>query len=176
MDRIARKIVARDGEEIAFRVDDGDWIVSWHPPFIPPDGTRHGAAGICVTDNDEIVLISQDGEHWDLPAGRPEGDETWEQTLRREMGEEACVIVVQARLLGFSRGSCLAGPQVGRVIVRSVWRAEVELAAWEPKFEISHRRVVAPAEVVDQLAIPDGLARIISRALHEAVLTAGLKN
>lgn len=169
-DRTTRGIAARDGEEIAFRADDGDWTVSWHPPPIPPDGTPHGAAGLCVTGNGEIVLINTDGEHWDLPAGRPEGDETWEETLRREMLEEACATVVRARLLGFSRGTCLTGPQAGRVIVRSLWRAEVDLAPWEPQFEITHRRVAPIAGVIDQLAIPDSLARIISRALHEATM------
>jgi len=169
--RTVRQIAARDGEEIAFRADNEDWIVSWHPPPTPPDGTPHGAAGVCVTSNGEIVLVSQDGERWDLPAGRPEGNETWEETLRREMREEACATIVQAKLLGFSRGSCVAGPQVGRVIVRSLWRADIELAPWEPQFEMSHRRMVAVAAVVDQLAIADGLARIISRALHEAAIT-----
>ncbi len=170
-DRAGREIAARDGEEIAFRADGEDWLVSWHPPLTPPDGTPHGAAGLCVTGDGEIVLISQDGEHWDVPAGRPEGDETWEETMRREMREEACATVVRARLLGFSRGACIAGPQAGRVIVRSLWRAEVELAPWKPQFEIAHRRVVPAAAVVGQLAIPDGLARIFSRALHEAVMT-----
>lgn len=27
-----RKIAARDGEEIAFRENDEDWRVAWHPP------------------------------------------------------------------------------------------------------------------------------------------------
>lgn len=65
-----REIAARDGEEIAVRADNQDWIVSWHPPLTPPDGTPHGAAGLCVTGNGEIVLISADGEHWGLPGGQ----------------------------------------------------------------------------------------------------------
>jgi len=175
-ERTVRKIAARDGEEIAVRAgeaqsNDQDWIDSWYPPLAPPDGTPHGASGICVTGDGEIVLISQDGEHWDLPGGRTEGHETWEETLRREMLEEACATVVHARLLRFCRAACVAGPQMGQVLVRSLWRAEVDLAPWEPRFEVSHRRVVAAAEVIDQLAIADGLARIISRALHEASLT-----
>ncbi len=171
IDRTGREIAASDGEEIALRANDGDWIVSCRPPLTLPDGTRHGAAGLCVTGDGGIVLISQDGEHWDVPGGRPEGNETWEETLRREVLEEACATVVQARLLGFCRGACVAGSQVGLVTVRSLWRAEVELAPWEPRFEVAHRRVVAPAEVVDHVALADGLARIISRALHEAALT-----
>ncbi len=143
---------ARDGEEFAFRANGQDWLVSWHPSPTPPEGTPHGATGVCVTGDGGIVLISADGAHWDLPAGRPEGRETWEETLRREMLEEACATVVRARLLGFHRGACIAGPELGLVLVRSLWRAEVELAPWEPRFEIPHRRVVAATEVWDHLA------------------------
>jgi hypothetical protein len=55
-----------------------------------------------------------------------EPGESWEQTLRREMDEKACATVVGARLLGFTRGQCVAGPERGLVLVRSVWRADVE--------------------------------------------------
>jgi len=81
-----------------------------------------------------------------------------EETLRREMREEACATVVKARLLGFCRSACVVGPQAGQVLVRSVWRAEVELAPWEPQFEVTHRRLVAPAEVIDHLAAADASA------------------
>jgi hypothetical protein len=40
------------------------------------------------------VLISDDGVRWGWPVGRPQGEETWEQTFRREVLEEACVVVV----------------------------------------------------------------------------------
>jgi 8-oxo-dGTP pyrophosphatase MutT (NUDIX family) len=50
-----------------------------------------------------MTVISDDGERWGWPEGRPEGDESWEQTLRREVLEEACATVVDARLLGFTR-------------------------------------------------------------------------
>ena len=161
---------ARDGEEIPLRANGQDWIVSWHPPLTPPDGTPHGAAGVCVTGDGGIVLISPDGERWGLPGGLPEGRETWEETLRREMLEEACAVVVRARLLGYHRSVCVAGPQVGLVLVRSLWRAEVELAPWEPRFEIPHRRVVAAAEVWDHLALEGYPARLNSRLLHEAAI------
>lgn len=150
--------------------DDGDWIVSWHPPLTPPDGTPHGAAGLCVTGDGAVVIVSADGQHWDLPQGRPEEGETWEETLRREMWEEACVAVGQARLLGFCRSACVAGPQTGRILVRSLWCAEVQLASWEPQFEIAHRRTVPAVEIIDHLTIPDSFARIVSRALREVAI------
>ncbi|MGI8689030.1 MAG: hypothetical protein ACR2M3_10660 [Thermomicrobiales bacterium] len=45
-----------------------------------------------------------------------------------------------------------------------------EIAARDGE-EIAYRRVVPAAAVVGELAVPDGFARIISRALHEAAMT-----
>ena len=164
----SRTAPARDGEEIPHQDGDQDWFVSWHPSTEPPDGTPHGAAGLCVSRDGEIVVVSQDGERWELPGGRPEGQETPEETLGREVLEEACATVVRARLLGFGRGRCIAGPEAGLVLVRSLWRADVEPGAWEPWFETLHRRLVPPADLLDCLTISDGMARIISRGLQEA--------
>jgi hypothetical protein len=87
------------------------------------------------------------------------------------MDEEACATVTGARLLGFTRGQCVTGPERGRVLVRSVWRAEVELRPWEARFEIADRRVVAPAAVADALSLGSHpFAAIIRRELAEAVL------
>ena len=161
--------VAADGTEISIRSGGQQWIVSWHPPPGPPPGIPHGAEGVCVTADGDIVLISPDGTIWDLPAGRPEPGESWEQTLRREMDEEACATIVAARLLGFTRGRCVTGPERGRVLVRSVWRADVELRPWEARFEIADRRVVTPAVVGDILSLRSHpFAAIIRRELQEA--------
>jgi hypothetical protein len=91
------------------------------------------------------------------------------------MHEEECATVVHARLLGFSRSICVAGPQSGLVLVRSFWRAEVELAPWTPRFEIPHRRVVPTADAWDLLVAShrDGSAPILIRALHEATTQQG---
>jgi 8-oxo-dGTP pyrophosphatase MutT (NUDIX family) len=104
-----------------------------------------------------------------LPAGRPEGEETWEQTLRREVREEACATVVRARLLGFARGEYVAGRQAGTVLVRSIWRADVTLDPWVPRHEIPFRKVVAAAEIERALGIArHPFAPIVRRALREA--------
>ena len=160
----------RDGEEVAFRSNEQEWRVSWHPPGAPPAGRNHGSVGICATRSGEIVLISRDGVHWDFPAGRPEPGETWEETLRREVLEEACARVERARLLGFSRGRCVRGPQEGELLVRAFWRADVALDAWEPEMEISDRRLVPAGSAFTELATEAGRLplRVYSRALAEA--------
>jgi ADP-ribose pyrophosphatase YjhB (NUDIX family) len=122
-----------------------------------------------VTSDGEIVLVSEDGERWGFPAGRPEPGESWEETLRREMLEEACATVVGTRLLGFTRGECVAGAEQGLVLVRSMWRAEVELGPWEPQFEIRHRHVIAATDIALQRILEtDPFAPIIRRSLNEA--------
>ena len=160
--------ILSDEAELSMDTNGQTWVVSWHPPTAAPTGIPHGSAGICVTDTNEIVLISSDGIHWDLPAGRPEGDETWEQTLRREMYEEVCATVVDAQLLGFCRSRCIAGHEKGFVLVRSFWRAQIILHDWEPAFETTHRRVVSETDILQHL--PPVFAPVFRRALVEAAV------
>ena len=146
------------------------WSMTWHPAGDPPDGRPHGAAGVCVTQDGDVVLISGDGKQWDLPAGRPEDGETWEETLRREVDEEACVTVTSAQLIGYARGECTDGPYKGEVIVRSFWRADVIVNDWLPQFEIAHRLVAKPTELrrlITHLFAPTAL-----HALREARVLA----
>jgi hypothetical protein len=99
-------------------------------------------------------------------------------TLRREVREEACAAVTSATLLGFSRGACLRGPEQGLVLVRSLWRAEVRLEAWQPRFEIAHRRLVPADDALGQIfrqpRFPDGLRPLYRRIFAEAGLPFGL--
>jgi 8-oxo-dGTP pyrophosphatase MutT (NUDIX family) len=163
--------IAMDGVDLAFSMDGQDWRVGWYPPPDPPQGTPHGAAAICVS-GDQVVLIGNNGEKWGLPGGRPELDETMIDTLRREVQEEACATVTTCRLLGFSRGTCVRGHEQGLVLVRSMWRAEVRVEAWQPQFEITHRRLVPAAEAFAHLDIPAGLRPLHRRAFAEAGLPA----
>jgi ADP-ribose pyrophosphatase YjhB (NUDIX family) len=166
-------VPALEGERMPMRADGQDWWVWWHGPDETPPGTPHGAAGVCVGPGDELVLISPDGRRWGLPAGRPEGDETHEETLRRELREEACVEVLDARLLGYSRGECVRGHERGLVLVRSFWRAEVRIDPWEPEFEIEHRRLVPSSVATHYVLGPGGAVdRVHLRALVEAGLVA----
>lgn len=161
---------AENGEEFVVRSNAGTWLVAWHPPMRPPEGKAHGANAFCVTGSGEVVLISDDERRWGWPGGRPEGSESWEETMVREVFEEACATVRRSRLLGFSRAVCDAGPEKGLILVRSIWRAEVDLLPWRPCFEISYRRAVPADELLAHLWMEDGLEPFYGRALVEAGL------
>jgi hypothetical protein len=151
------------------RSGNQDWLVSWHRPDDQPLGQRHGATGVCLDPCGALVLISQDGRQWDLPAGRPEEGETDEQTLRREMREEPCVEVTAAHLLGYSRGECVGGKEVGLILVRSLWRADVTVQAWDPQFEIPHRLLMPTSRLTrSDLERLTDFSGIHMRALAEA--------
>ena len=160
---------AKEYEETQVETGGQDVLVAWFPSHDVPEGQRHGSAGICVTDNGEVVLITQDGKSWSFPAGRPEGSESWEETLRREVREEACVEVTDAELLGFGRGECIRGHEKGLVLVRSLWLARVELRMWEPEPETVARKLVLPNRVLSELE-PD----VFGPLHHRALIVAGL--
>ena len=98
--------VAKNYEQIHLNNSES-WIMTWYPPNHIPDGKPHGSVGICLPENDKIVLISVDSINWDLPAGRPKQNETYEQTLIREMDEEACLTIQKSNLLGYCKVNAL---------------------------------------------------------------------
>lgn len=165
--------VARERKEYAFHDDRGqDWKLSWHrPELAPPEGTRHGSGGICFTPDGSVVLVRQSGPDWEFPAGRPEGDEDWRATLVREVLEEACAVVQNATLLGYSRGVCLSGPEEGLVLIRSLWVAGVVLKPWEPRHETTARRTVPPNDAVEHVRL--GERHILRRWVREALASRG---
>ena len=137
---------ARDGETMSAVSGGQRWRTSWHPADAAPEGRNHGAAGICVgTDGRDLVLISPDFVHWGFPAGR-KALRRWRRPWRGSMREEACVEVLDAKLLGFARSECVQGHEQGLVLVRSYWFAQVVIGAWEPQFEIVHRKVSTDPE------------------------------
>src|SRR6266571_1170567 len=58
--------------------------------------------GVVFNAEGEILLIQEKGK-WKIPGGTPEGDETAEETLRRELIEEADVTIKELVPVGVQR-------------------------------------------------------------------------
>ncbi len=59
-------------------------------------------SGVCFNENGEILVVKKKNK-WSLPGGHPKKDESPEETLKREVMEEAYVQVDNITLLGAVR-------------------------------------------------------------------------
>jgi len=119
----------------------------------PGEAPRGSSYAVCVTADGDTVLVNEDGRPaWGLPGGRPEPGESAEETLTREVLEEACARVVEHELLLTSCDSFLDTER--RVTARCetpIYWARVELDAWAPQFEKTARHLVPIADLATVL-------------------------
>lgn len=129
-------------------------IVARHVRERPPADCVPGSAGaVCVTAGGDAVVVTENPTYgWGCPGGHPEGDETPEQTLAREVLEEACARVVESELLVTHELEELDDER--RIVARrwspAFW-SRVEVDPWVPEFEKKHRRLVPLAQVNELL-------------------------
>lgn len=55
--------------------------------------------GVCFTKDGKVMVVKQHSG-WIIPGGKPEKDETPEETLKREVDEEASVEIGQCKMIG----------------------------------------------------------------------------
>jgi 8-oxo-dGTP pyrophosphatase MutT (NUDIX family) len=117
------------------------------------DAPRGSSYGLCVTADGDAVLVNEDGRPaWGLPGGRPEAGETPDETLAREVVEEACARVLDAELLFATEDTFLDTERaVTHRFATSIYWARVALEPWEPRFEKTARHLVPLADIAEEL-------------------------
>jgi 8-oxo-dGTP pyrophosphatase MutT (NUDIX family) len=139
------------------------------PGWMPPAELVTQALGLCFTGDGRVVMVTRDDERWTLPGGTVEPGETVEQTLVREVAEEACARVLACRYLAAQHVADPLNPDGPPGYYQTRWWARVALDPWEPRFEMTGRRLVPPGLVLDTLFWTG--KQIAGRLLGQAVET-----
>lgn len=159
------------GEEtsltVQYQAGGQESTITWTPGSRPPRVANHGALGVCFAGGD-VLLVTQDGSSWELPAGRAEPGETPKQTLIREIQEEGCCTIQRAQYLGTTVSRCIRGPEAGIELTRTHWCALVAVDAWDPQYETVARRFAPPSEVLEALQPEGGMREILQAILASA--------
>jgi 8-oxo-dGTP pyrophosphatase MutT (NUDIX family) len=114
------------------------------PPWLPPPAETTQALGICFTARRSIVLVTLNGQEWDLPGGTIESGETLEETRASEVREEACARVLRCSYIGCQRVEDQDSGAPAHYQTR-FW-ARVELDRFRPEYEMIARRLVSPGD------------------------------
>lgn len=85
-------------EKISF--DGKDYQLTWHETNTLPNGVIKQVSGYVFNDDGELLIVKS-GKHWTIPGGKPEGEETPNETLTREIIEEAAVDIKDTSLFGY---------------------------------------------------------------------------
>ena len=73
--------------------------IRWVEGF-PINGEKYTqVSGYIFNDNNEMLIV-KGGKTWTVPGGHPEAGETMEETLHREIMEEACTTLKDVNYLG----------------------------------------------------------------------------
>jgi ADP-ribose pyrophosphatase YjhB (NUDIX family) len=133
----------------------------------PPVERVTQAYGLCFTGEGLVVLVRLPCYGWTLPGGTVEPGEHPDDTLVREVHEEACARVVRSRYLASQHVWDPEAPDGRSSHYQSRFWARVELSLWAPQHETVERCLVPPAAVPATLFWQE--TAIISRLLEQAV-------
>jgi len=156
-------MILRDQTEFAGKRFEVTWELGGD---LPPRCHITQVSGVCFAPDDRIVMISSDGNTWNIPGGHPENGESLEDALNREVLEEACCEVTELSLLGWQHVRDL---QDNSVHYQMRYCCRVRVHPFEPRHEVTHRKLIDPDAFLQTLEY--GHSVIAAELLRLANLT-----
>lgn len=103
----------------------------------------------------DTLLVRESSGRLNTPGGHPNEGESSDETMIREVREEACAEVTSWQLIAYARSECLEGDNPGHVMVRDMYLARVHLLPWEPSSDEIMERLIVPLDELPRLMSAD---------------------
>ncbi len=82
-------------------VNDRETVSRWHAaPYALPDDATVEISAFCFNEDDQLIVVSQEGAAWGFPTGAGIGDESPDEALTRAVAEAASAVVERSVYLG----------------------------------------------------------------------------
>jgi 8-oxo-dGTP diphosphatase len=82
--------------------EGGSYLYTWHPtPDISSKNPVTHIECVVFNGNGQILIMNEYGK-WSIPGGAPNNGETYEDAIRREVQEEANVVMSTLKLIGYN--------------------------------------------------------------------------
>lgn len=112
--------------------------------------------GICFDEGENVLIMKEAGKEWNIPGGKPQGDETPAQTLKRELLEEVDVIVDKYQMIGYFEGISDKPTFYQLRFACTIETIKEQTIDPDPiKHAIHERKFVKPSEFFDFVKIED---------------------
>ena len=127
-----------------------DLTLTWHETNKLPTGKQISQISAYCLDDQGRVLIIKNKHGWGLPGGHPEAGETIEETLRREIKEEAAATINDDFILiGYVEVADPLNEDIeGKDYLQLKFLCHIkDLGDFKAEFETSDRQLIKPEEL-----------------------------
>jgi 8-oxo-dGTP pyrophosphatase MutT (NUDIX family) len=126
--------------------------ILWREGFEVTSEKYTQVSGYIFNDNNELLTVKS--EAWTIPGGHPEPNETKEETLVREVMEEACITIKDIKYLG-----AVEVVENGETYYQLRYTAKVdEVLPFNQEWEVSERAFVSLDKLQDYIKWSKGIA------------------